>query len=547
MTTGWRELIEKELQFRFFTTIRPYLFVGAILAVLAFLLYNEAIIKEFEEEKRNQVGLFAELYAFAASQSATDEQTSLIFTEVIDKTDFPIIFTDFRGSIADWKGDGLPAVGDTSRASMMLLQQLLEKMDEKNEPKPFEAFPETRGLLHYKQGSFVLTNRAGIIAGWRGDHLPPDTDTTSATVSILRAAIARMDETNEPLSFDITSGKFSYLHNQGRDFVITDGDGNIIEWWGANLPERGNRAPAVESQIRAFMTRISAGIEPYAFKIPSETIKYLHYGDSQLVSRISWANFVFAGILILFSIVGYVGFRNIRKSEQRSIWVGMAKETAHQLGTPLSSLSGWLELIKNDLESPPREQAGGMNSVAQKVSEMQRDLQRLNQIASRFSQVGSVPELKMGDIANVLQETIRYFNSRGPQFGQVKLELRRKPVPLVPLNTELMSWAFENLCRNGIDAIGQRGGQLVISLSMHPGSDRIQITFQDNGRGIEPENVDRIFDPGFSTKKRGWGLGLAFVKRIVEEYHNGKISITQSVPGEGTTFEVLLPCERKLS
>ena len=177
---------------------------------------------------------------------------------------------------------------------------------------------------------------------------------------------------------------------------------------------------------------------------------------------------------------------------------------------------------------------------------MQQDMRHLNQIASRFSQIGSVPELKVGDVSAVLQETIDYFRHRSPQFGRHDIEIElRDDVPPIPINAELMSWAFENLFKNAIDAMDRQTGSMRVRLGLMPEGRAVQITFQDDGRGIEPENIKRIFEPGFSTKKRGWGLGLAFVKRIVEEYHKGKISVVQSAPGAGTTFEVILPLGQK--
>ena len=246
---------------------------------------------------------------------------------------------------------------------------------------------------------------------------------------------------------------------------------------------------------------------------------------------------------MLFLLVGYIGYRNIKRSEQRSIWVGMAKETAHQLGTPLSSLSGWLELIRHEVEAmPAADRDTRLTHIDQMIGEMQQDMRHLDQIASRFSQIGSVPELQEEDVGAVLEETIDYFRNRGPQFGrhEIAVELRDE-LPPVHINAELMSWAFENLFKNAIDAMERQTGHMRIRIGLLPEGQAVQITFQDDGRGIEPENIKRIFEPGFSTKKRGWGLGLAFVKRIVEEYHRGQISVVQSAPGAGTTFEIILP------
>jgi signal transduction histidine kinase len=202
-----------------------------------------------------------------------------------------------------------------------------------------------------------------------------------------------------------------------------------------------------------------------------------------------------------------------------------------------------LELIRQEVEAvPSADRDARLTDIDQMVGEMQEDMRHLDQIASRFSQIGSVPELKEEDVAAVLEEIIEYFRNRGPQFGRHEITVEyRDELPPIPINAELISWAFENLFKNAIDAMDRQTGSMRIRLGFVPEGRAVQITFQDDGRGIEPENVKRVFDPGFSTKKRGWGLGLAFVKRIVEEYHKGKISVVQSAPGAGTTFEVILP------
>jgi signal transduction histidine kinase len=220
----------------------------------------------------------------------------------------------------------------------------------------------------------------------------------------------------------------------------------------------------------------------------------------------------------------------------------MAKETAHQLGTPLSSLAGWLELMASRAEAGGTAPGDGEGQSVEDIArEMQRDMRRLNQIASRFSQIGSVPELRRGDVTEVIEETLAYFRNRGPQFGRHRFETRLEPVEPVPMNAELMGWALENLIKNSMDAVGTGQGVIEVQVGPHPDREAARIAVTDNGRGIEPENLSRVFDPGFSTKKRGWGLGLAFVKRIVEEYHGGRIQILRSEKGEGTTIEICLP------
>ena len=253
-----------------------------------------------------------------------------------------------------------------------------------------------------------------------------------------------------------------------------------------------------------------------------------------MVGRISLAPFVQIGVLFLFLLVGYIGYRNIKRSQQRSLWVGMAKETAHQLGTPLSSLSGWLELLRGEVAAAPRpDRDERWERIDQMIGEIQQDMRRLDQIASRFSQIGSVPELEEKDLAVVLAETIEYFRRRVPA---VRAAGNRTGMPRrVAASADqrrIDELGLLRICaRNAIDAMDGQTGRLCIRMELLPEGRAVQVAFQDDGRGIEPEHVKRIFEPGFSTKKRGWGLGLVFVKRIVEEYHKGKISLVQNAHG----------------
>ncbi|HCV21820.1 MAG TPA: two-component sensor histidine kinase, partial [Candidatus Latescibacteria bacterium] len=166
---------------------------------------------------------------------------------------------------------------------------------------------------------------------------------------------------------------------------------------------------------------------------------------------------------------------------------------------------------------------------------------RLNQIASRFSQIGSVPELQSGDLGEVVTDSLNYFRGRGSQFGRHTFEADVPPLPKIPLNAELMGWVFENLFKNAIDAMIGQDGQIRVLARLDEERDEVVVVVEDNGCGIKAEHLPRVFEPGFSTKKRGWGLGLAFVKRIIEEYHSGRIQVMQSERGQGTTFEISLP------
>lgn len=536
---GWR---------RASPVVRAYIFLGSIAAILAFLLYNELIIAELREHEKSRVDLYAHLISF--TPQASEGQIPTLFTEVITKVDFPRIITNHRGEIiqaegidtssfwdhwAFWRGEA----ADADAASTAQLYELIEEMDRQNPPIPFYWSPETLGRLYREEGRVIIADTQGVVAVWQGTGLPASSDPSAAARAEVQRALQEL-EAGEPLAFSIPAAGLSHLHWDGTNAVITDAEGQFRAWGGAGLPLLSDDpSQASQAQLRAFVDGLASQRAPLAFRIPTE--HYIHYGDTSLVGRISLAPFVQSGVLFLFLLVGYIGYRNIKRSQQRSLWVGMAKETAHQLGTPLSSLAGWLELLRGEVATVPRpDRDERWERVDQMIGEIEQDMRRLDQIASRFSQIGSVPELAEEDVAAVLEETIEYFRRRVPQFGRQEIELEcRSDLPLVPINAELMSWAFENLCKNAIDAMDGQTGRLRIRLALLP--EGVQVAFEDDGRGIEPEHIERIFEPGFSTKKRGWGLGLVFVKRIVEEYHQGKFRLVQSAPGQGTTFEVVLP------
>ncbi len=258
---------------------------------------------------------------------------------------------------------------------------------------------------------------------------------------------------------------------------------------------------------------------------------WIFYDDSETVKQIQMLPYVGMVISGMFLLVAYISFSHIKRNEQSNIWVGMAKETAHQLGTPLSSLLGWIELLRYTPDDT--------DQVLEAADEMQRDVERLNKIALRFSKIGSAAELRSVELNEVLRNVVVYFERRLPHLGKkITLTLdEAKPVH-VAVNVDLLEWVFENLVRNAADAIDHPDG--VIRLQIHETRGAAIIDVLDNGRGIDPKVKKDIFRPGFSTKQRGWGLGLSLAKRIVEDYHGGKIFVKQT-SSSGTTFRIRLP------
>lgn len=257
----------------------------------------------------------------------------------------------------------------------------------------------------------------------------------------------------------------------------------------------------------------------------------IHYGNSKLVTQLKYYPFIQIGVAAFYIILAYIGFSYVKKSEQKNIWVGMAKETAHQFGTPISSLMGWLEMLKINYSDP--------NKVLDIADEIENDVEKLNKITNRFSKIGSKPEFKPTNLYQQIMKIIDYFNRRLPQTGKtVDLIIEGDKELVVNINSELFDWVIENLIKNSLDAIENKNGFIKIKISHSNKFAEIQVI--DNGKGIDLKKRREIFRPGYSTKKRGWGIGLSLSKRIIEGYHNGKIFVKSSTLGQGTTFKILL-------
>jgi len=257
----------------------------------------------------------------------------------------------------------------------------------------------------------------------------------------------------------------------------------------------------------------------------------IHYGDSDLITQLKFYPYVQIVIAALFIVLGYIGFSNVKRSEQSNIWVGMAKETAHQFGTPISSLMGWLEMLKLHYSDPDK--------VLDISEEITNDVEKLNRITYRFSKIGSTPELKSKLVLDEIRKVTDYFQRRLPQSGKiVELKIDGDRDATAQLNSELFGWVIENLVKNALDAIDHKEGKINILVSK--GNQTIEIDVSDNGKGIEMKRRKDVFRPGYSTKRRGWGLGLSLSKRIIEGYHKGKIFVKNSSQGEGTTFKIIL-------
>ena len=259
------------------------------------------------------------------------------------------------------------------------------------------------------------------------------------------------------------------------------------------------------------------------------TFGYLHYGDSRLIQKIQIWTYIELLSIGIFTLFGFIGFSFIRNSEKQHIWVGLSRETAHQLGTPVSALLGWLDYLKND-----------NSNIETILPEMESDIERLQQVNRRFSKMGSKPEMEFFDLSKRIENVLFYLNRRIPTLGK-KVDLVNDIDPDIKImaNGTLISWTIENLIRNSIDSISGEAG--LIRLSMSQDQNNVKIRISDNGCGVPKKDWKNIFRPGFSTKKSGWGLGLSLCQRIINEVHRGHIYVLESRINSGTVFEINIP------
>ena len=307
--------------------------------------------------------------------------------------------------------------------------------------------------------------------------------------------------------------------NENIPIILVDENDSILNYRNLN-PIKEITDEYLQKQL-AIMKEQNEPIEVQVFK---DYKQLLYYKDSILLTRLKYYPMFQLGLITLFMFIAYLAFSSARKAEQNQVWAGMAKETAHQLGTPLSSLMAWVELLKSKEETKDM------------VLEMEKDVARLETITDRFSKIGSKPTLEDENIVQVVLDATNYLRSRLPEKVSIELNSKESSI-IVPVSVVLLNWVIENICKNAVDAMKGEG---LIKIEMEEDESHVRIQINDTGKGIEPELISSIFKPGVTSKKRGWGLGLSLSKRIIEEYHKGKIFVKSSVEGEGTTFSVLL-------
>ncbi|MDR0863332.1 MAG: HAMP domain-containing histidine kinase [Candidatus Symbiothrix sp.] len=301
--------------------------------------------------------------------------------------------------------------------------------------------------------------------------------------------------------------------------IVTYDSGEVLDYKNIQLPEQ-NPEQYLENRIRQFAKKHDR-IET---QVDENLVLYFYYDDSTVLKQLQWFPFVQLAVVFIFIIISFLALNSTRKAEQNKVWVGLSKETAHQLGTPISSLMAWVEYLKTkDLDT-------------QWLNEMDKDVQRLKIIADRFSKIGSNPEPEPMDLKKSIRSAVEYMGRRISSKVSISVQMPKEPI-MVLMNESLFGWTLENLIKNAVDAMD---GQGEITIRAFSKGNKVIMDVSDTGKGIPKSKFKTVFQPGYTTKKRGWGLGLSLVKRIIESYQKGKIYVYKSELGKGTTFRIEL-------
>lgn len=302
--------------------------------------------------------------------------------------------------------------------------------------------------------------------------------------------------------------------------ILTDDKGSIIQNNNIQFPAKADSLTVLMERVAEM--RKKGNIIPIYMDGVGE--QYVCYDDSNILILLSYYPYIQLCVVLLFLIICIVAVVSSKRAEQNRVWVGLSKETAHQLGTPISSLMAWVEILKDKYPDD------------ELLPDMEHDVERLQRVAERFSKIGSKPEHTSEDLIDVIERAVGYVKRRTPSKVEYVVNFPKRPLP-VRMNAPLIEWVIENLCKNAVDAMGGDG---VITVAVSHDEQNAYIDVSDTGKGISKSNRRMVFEPGFTTKKRGWGLGLSLAKRIMEEYHKGRIFVKKSAPGKGTTFRMEL-------
>lgn len=441
--------------------------------------YTQDLFEKIAVEERNKIKIWAEANKLVAELPVEEDPT--FYTQILfSNQTIPLIQTDEKGKIMNFGNLDPKKENDSA-----YLQKRLAEMKKINKPVIINYFEDQNNYLYYDE---------------------------STIFSELRRVL---DEEIESFNEDIISNSASV------PVIYTDSTQENVLAFG-NLDSSKISNPEYVSSI---IQEMKASNAPIKIDLGDDARRYIFYNDSSLLVKLKWYPFIQLGVIALFLLIAYYLFSISRNAEQNQVWVGMAKETAHQLGTPLSSLLAWIEVLKSK------------NVDDQTILEIRKDISRLETVTERFSKIGSKPKLEQHDINKVIKNTLNYLKSRLSKKVLFDHTTSNGKVVNASVNVPLLEWVLENIIKNGVDAMSGEGN---LSIHVTDQSQFIYIDITDSGKGIPKGKRKTVFQPGFTTKPRGWGLGLSLTKRIIENYHSGKVFVKTSEMGKGTTFRIVL-------
>jgi two-component system, sporulation sensor kinase D len=441
--------------------------------------FTNKLFEQIKDEERRRVGILAEANKLLIEAPPSMDLTFPL-NIISQNTSIPVIQTDQNGVITSYRNVILPD-------SVKVLDGELKKMFSVYPPVIVKYFRNNKIYLYYKDSNIF-------------------TDIRNVLDDLIKSFFSEV-----------------VLNSASVPVIITDSTKTKVIEFG-NIPE--NNKMNDPEFVHATLRSMASHNAPIVVTFPDIGTRYIFYEDSFLLTQLRYYPYIQLGVIGLFLFVAYLLFSYARRSEQNQVWVGMAKETAHQLGTPLSSMSAWVELLK----------IKGVDSET--LEEISKDVQRLETITDRFSKIGSSARLEKTDIVKLIHNTISYIKSRVSNkviFKITPAETRREI--MVPLNVHLFEWVIENICKNAVDAMDGSGK---VDIDISEDGNHVVLDITDNGKGIPKSRFRTIFHPGYTSKTRGWGLGLTLSKRIIENYHSGKIFVKSSILNKGTTFRILL-------
>lgn len=442
--------------------------------------YTEAFFLEIQVEERKRVQIWAQAILNIIDADLNHNNDIAFYNEIISSnTTIPVVLTDEHGVILasnnlDPRFQGIQRFEGKIRAYFSVYPPIV-----------FTYGGQEKQYLYYQE-SRVFTELRRVL-----DDL---IDTFISEVVINSASVP---------------------------VIVTDSERQRIIAFSNIIPEEVADSLSAQHTIQS----MEAQNTPLIIQLPGQGVCYVFYTHSFLLAQLQYYPFIQFMIIGLFLLVAYILFSTARNAEQNQVWVGMSKETAHQLGTPLSSLMAWIELLKDQ------------NVDEQTLKEINKDLIRLENITERFSKIGSTPRLMPENIIEQLQESLDYIKTRTSRKVQYVLHNQASQPPIVPINRNLFGWVMENLLKNAVDAM-EGVGQITINVQEQ--ADKVIIDIRDTGKGIPKSAHKMVFKPGYSSKQRGWGLGLSLSKRIIEKYHNGRIFVKSSGLNQGATFRIVL-------